>query len=82
MGNLESTCTAPHVGGVRARVTGEEIHQKILLQIPPLLCRAGGGRLNGDDVQGAEVPESRVRTPGCHSIGYMDHTGCHQLNVF
>ena len=18
-------------------------------------------------------------TPGCHSIGYMDHTGCHEL---
>jgi hypothetical protein len=24
----------------------------------------------------------RVVTPGCHSIGYMYHTGCHQLNVF
>jgi hypothetical protein len=21
-------------------------------------------------------------TPGCHSVGYADHAGCHQLNVF
>jgi hypothetical protein len=24
----------------------------------------------------------RVVTPGCHSIGYMDRTFCHQIGVF
>jgi hypothetical protein len=28
---------------------------------------------------GQALPAVRVATPGCR-IGYMDHTGCHQLN--
>jgi hypothetical protein len=38
--------------------------------------RSGGGGSGRGNANGAE---GRVVTPGCQ-IGYVDHTGCHQLN--
>jgi NAD(P)-dependent dehydrogenase (short-subunit alcohol dehydrogenase family) len=44
-----------------------------------ILAETGGGLLTVEQVVDAAMELLRVRvgTPGCHSIGYVVHTGCH-----
>ena len=71
MGQLDSTCAAPHRGNLRREPLDLESLVAVLLDQSPRLRRV--------NVFFSQPPSTVALTPGCQ-IGYADHTGCRQLN--